>query len=88
MILGFLADSSAGAIASGAVKSVSDTLKAAAANVNNAASGNWIIEHAADSHTLDFFPFSPTAGITTSSLIKRTIISTALANFPGRFDFL
>jgi F-type H+-transporting ATPase subunit a len=57
LILGFLADSSAGAIASAAVKSVSDTLKAAAANVNNAASGNWIIEHAADSHTLDFLPF-------------------------------
>lgn len=57
MILGFLADSSAGVIASGAVKSVSDTLKASAANVNNAASGNWIIEHASDSHTLDFLPF-------------------------------
>ncbi len=57
MILGILADSSAGAIASGAVKSVSDTLKAAASNASNAASGNWIIEHASDSHTLDFLPF-------------------------------
>ncbi len=57
MILGFLADSAAGAIASGPVKAVSDTLKTAAANANSAASGNWIIEHASDSHTLNFLPF-------------------------------
>lgn len=57
MILGFLADSAATAIASAPVKAVSDSLKTAAAGANNAASGSWIIEHASDSHTLNFLPF-------------------------------
>lgn len=57
MILGLLADSAVGTIAAGAVKTVSDTAKAATANVNSAASGNWIIEHVSDSHTLNFLPF-------------------------------
>lgn len=57
MILGFLADTAAGTMASGAAKVISDSVKTAAANVNNAASGNWIIEHASDSHTLNFLPF-------------------------------
>lgn len=56
MIFGLLADSTARAIGSTSAKAVIDTAKAAAANVNNAASGNWIIEHVSDSHTLNFLP--------------------------------
>ncbi len=57
MILELLSNSSLGPGVSAAAKAVADTVKASASQADNAASGNWIIEHVTDSHSLNFEPF-------------------------------
>ncbi len=57
MILGSAILTSAGTLAAKVGKAVSDTAAAASAHAANASSGNWVIEHVTDSHTLDFLPF-------------------------------
>ena len=57
MILGLIAESAAKMVNADTVKGVADTAGAVAAQSSNPANGNWIIEHVADSHTLDLLPF-------------------------------
>ena len=57
MIFGLVTDSTASSIVAGAAKTVVDTARAVASQASDAASGNWIIEHVTDSHTLSFLPF-------------------------------
>ncbi len=57
MIFGFITNLIAGTMANGSVRAVSDTVHASASHGESGSSGNWIIEHVADSHTLDFSPF-------------------------------